>query len=371
MKIKFLIHGIDTGYPNGGMTLTTSAIGAIGGTVITRLPGGKRGTARFNKRVAEYESVMGVPVEIATSDEEFKEMCKDIDVLFALPFGNKVWPTFEETIGKLKCKKVAFLLGSAESKRAPNFTKSNIWSAYWSERPMIRDYMQSHKKTDKNKPYIIGCNIYDLKCPYSPEEITSRKDPRKVISTARFGSFKGSDRVLRVFDNLIKNPDYHLEAWGWTPNEAGMSFLTLIKTVEEMKEMWDSTGKKVAKGTYTADMLPSIMETARFAIDFTKGRGDGTIFQDGGLQYCQAEAIDWGVIPFCDSDFHKAGFEEIMLLTDRENIEMSNQIIESALSTWDPDKHALTIQKGRDYIKNYLSRDRFNHSMQEVIRMIA
>ena len=54
MKAKFIIHGIDTGYPNGGMTLTMSAIAAIGGTVVTRLEGGKRGSKSFKKREEEY-----------------------------------------------------------------------------------------------------------------------------------------------------------------------------------------------------------------------------------------------------------------------------------------------------------------------------
>ncbi len=372
MKAKFIIHGIDTGYPNGGMTLTMSAIAAIGGTVVTRLEGGKRGSKSFKKREEEYSRVMGVPVEIATSDDEVRQMCEDIDVLFALPFGNKVWPTFESALQGLSCKKVAFLLGSAESRRAPMFTKSKIWDARWSERPMIRDYMQSRRIVDPSKPYVVGCNVYDLKCALSSEEVTALKDPRNVISSARFGSFKGSDQVLKVLNELIKDERNHLDAWGWTPNEAGMSFLGMIKGIPEMKAMWDDTGHKVARGTYNAPQIPDIMRKARFAIDFTRGNGDGSIFGDGGLQYCQAEAIDWGAIPVCDSDFHRGeGWNSVMLLTGRDDVESAVRILKEELETWDPEAHARKVEAGRQYIRDNLNRDRFNASMSEILEKLS
>lgn len=372
MKAKFILHGIDTGYPNGGMTLTKCSIDAIGGSVITRLEGGKRNSKSFKKREEEYAKVMGVPVEIATSDDEFHQMCEGVDILFSLPFGNKVWPTFESALSGLTCKKVAFLLGAAESRRAPAFTKSKVWDAHWSERPMIRDYMQSRRIVDPNDPYIVGCNVYELKCPHTVEEVTAMKDPRNVISSARFGSFKGSDQVLKVFDELSKDDRNVLDAWGWVPHEAGMSFLGMIKGIPEMKQMWERTAHKIARGTYNAHQIPDIMQKARFAIDFTRGNGDGSIFGDGGLQYCQAEAIDWGAIPVCDSDFHRGdGWDSLMLLTKRDDVDDAVNLLKGELDNWDPESHARKVEAGRQYIRDNLSRDRFNASMKEVLDKVG
>ena len=371
MKIKFLIEGIDTNYPNGGMSLVKSAIAAIGGSVITRLPGAK--LRQVEKKLPQFKSVMQADVEVATTDDEVRQLCEDIDALFVVPVGNKKWPTFEEALGNLKCKKTIFILGTGEARRCPAMVKARIWDAYWSERPMIKEYMQGKGLVDKTKPYIVGNNIYELKCPYTVDELVAAKDIKYVISSCRFGSSKGSSHQLRVFDDLLKSgADVKMDAWGWLPNEAGMSFLSLIKTIPEMFAMWNTTGRQLARGAYTADQIPDFMKPARISIDLTDAKEDGNRFGDGGLQYGQAESIDWGALPFCDSNFYVGDqWDSIMLRLPRDNVKGISQKIQEELKTWDPEKHAKMIEAGRQYLRENLSRDRFNDSMKRVLDAIS
>ena len=371
MNVKYILHGIDTLYPNGGMTLTMQAIKAIGGSVVTRMDI-KRGSKTFERKQKMCSEVMGSPVEIATSDEELLQICENADVIFALPFGNKVWSNFEEVLGKLNAKKVSLILGAAETRRAANFVKSDIWHARWSERPMIKEYIQGRGLIDVKKPSVIGCNVYELSCPYSPEELTSMKESRSINTSARFGSFKGSDKLLQTFAFLKEDSRNKIDAWGWSPNEAGLSFYALVKKRNDVLEIWNDVGKKIARGTYTPPMIPDLMKSTQFSADFTKGKGDGTIFGDGGLQYCQAEAIDWGAIPVCDLDFHRGKeWGELMVLVDRENPREAANIIQHELNNWNSDQHIQRIQNGRKYIQENLNAERFNRSIHEVVELLS
>lgn len=371
MNVKYILHGIDTLYPNGGMTLTMQAMKAIGGTVVTRMDL-KRGSKAFERKQKMCSSVMGSQVEIATNDDELIQLCEDADLIFVLPFGNKVWPNFEEVLFKLNAKKVSLILGAAETRRASNFVKSNVWHARWSERPMIKDYIQGRGLVDLKKPYVIGCNVYELSCPYTPEELTEMKIARSINTSARFGSFKGSAKLLETFAGLIEDPRNKIDAWGWSPNEAGISFLSLVKMKPEVLEIWNDVGKRIARGTYTPPMIPDIMKNTQFSLDFTKGTGDGTIFGDGGLQYCQAEAIDWGAIPVCDSNFHVGEeWKQLMVLVDRENPREAANIIQQELNSWNPELHIMRIEAGRKYIQENLNAERFNRSIFELLDILS
>lgn len=371
MKIKFLIEGIDTDYPNGGMSLVKSAIAAIGGSVITRAPDAKQ--RYIDKKLPQFKKVMQADVEVATNDDEVRQLCEGVDALFVVPVGNKKWLTFEEALGGLSCKKIIFILGTGESRRCPGMVKSHIWDAYWSERPKIKEFMQGKGLVDKTKPYIIGNNIYELKCPYTVDELVVAKDVKSVISSCRFGSSKGSAHTLRIFDDIIKSgTDVKLAAWGWMPTEAGISFLSLIKSIPEMFEMWNTTGKLLARGAYTTDQIPDFMKSARLSIDLTAAKGDGNCFGDGGLQYGQAESIDWGALPLCDSNFYIGNeWDSMMLRLPRDDVKGISQLVQDELKTWDPHKHAQMIETGRKYLRDNLSRERFNDSMKRVLEAIA
>jgi hypothetical protein len=327
----------------------------------------------IDKKIDQFRNVMKADVEVATNDEDIIRMCEDIDNLFVMPVGNKVWTTFEDVMNKLKCKKVVFFCGTGESRRCPAFVKSNVWDAYWSERPLIKEYMQSKNYVDKKKPYIVGCNVYELKCPYTVDELMSMKDTKSFISACRFGSSKGSSHALQVFDQLLKSGvDANMAAWGWLPNEAGISFLSLIKSDPVMFDMWNDTGKKMARGAYTAEQIPEILGTARLSLDLTAAKGDGNRFGDGGLQYGQAESIDWGALPFCDSNFYIGDeWDTVMLRQPRDNISGIVNDVQDHLKTWNPEKHAKMIEAGRQYVRENMSRQRFNDSMNAVLTSIV
>ena len=370
MKAKFLIQGIDTGYPNGGMSLFKFAIASIGGSIITRMPDAK--PSQVEKKLDQFKNVMQAEVEVATNDDEVRQYCNDADVVFVMPVGNKVWPTFEEVLGSVRAKKVVFILGTNETRRCPAFVKSRVWDAYWSERPMIMEYLRGRGIVDTKKPYIVGCNVYELKCPHTVDELVSMKNPNSVISSSRFGSFKGSGHILQIFDKLLSTtPTAEIDAWGWSPNEAGISFLSIIKSKPEMMKLWNSTGKQVARGPYRAETIPSFMSKARVSIDLTCGKGDGSYFGDGGLQYVQAESIDWGAIPFCDSNFYVGDeWSSFMMRQPRAYVDEIAGDISNLLQEWDPQKHAKMIEAGRNYIKENMSRERFNESINKVLTSI-
>ena len=126
------------------------------------------------------------------------------------------------------------------------------------------------------------------------------------------------------------------------------------------------------RSSYTAEQIPEILGGARLSLDLTAAKGDGNRFGDGGLQYGQAESIDWGALPFCDSNFYIGDeWDSIMLRQPRDNISDIVSTVQDHLKTWNPEKHAKMIEAGRQYVRENMSRQRFNDSMNAVLTSIV
>ena len=371
MNVCFILRSNSWKYAGGQRTLAANVCRVLGGTIVasTEIKPKWRRHPELQLEAEQQASVqLGVPVVFAETDDEVVAACIDADAVFCIGFRAKKWPTFEDCLSRIKCKKVAFILATSETMNAGAFLRSRIWDAYWSERPMIREYLRAKGKVDASKPYTVGCNVYQPSCPLTAEQLVEHKEPRLVVSNSRFASMKRSAELLGVFDHLSRDPTLRLEAWGWKPNEGGFSFKELVKIIPERFDAWNRIGKHLAQGEYSADQVPGILSPARFAIDLTYMRGDGSRWGDGGLQYCQAEAIDWGTIPVCGSEFHLgAEWSSIMHLVPALDPKLPKLVYDIVTQRWDPAGHADMIERGREYIEKNLSFERFNASIAELV----
>jgi hypothetical protein len=393
MKVKFITY--DTCFGNGAQTLAQNTLHHMTGNsnqgMIVIAPVEKKSTPEKTEKAKErrrekVRALFGKGVDVACDDDDVIELCKDVDALFVLMFINGVWPTFKECLDRIPVPKVIFSLGTQESRVCGDFYKRGSWDAWWSERPLIRDFNIKKGFVSKDTPYIVGCNVYDLTCPLTPQEAAERRNPQSLITNARWTTSKGAVPLLEMFNKLqLESPNLQMDAWGWKSNEGGISFFSMVKSVPERWEAW-SRVSKLARGTYSRKDIPHILgglekgTAPRFAVDLTNYKGDGTIWGDGGLQYCQAEALDWGSVPVVDRGFHQGDAWDKVLLRVPDSClnekavtkgpALAAWLQKEILPQWNVDEHAERIHLGRQYIKENLSLTRFNSSIDEIIEKL-
>lgn len=389
MNIKFLTY--DTCFGNGAQTLAQNTLRHVNGHpdkgMVVVAPVEPKTTPERTERAkerrrAKVRDLFGEGVEVACDDDEIVKACEGADAVFVLMFIKGVWPTAKECLERIKAPKVVFSLGTQESRVCGEFYRLGVWDAWWSERPLIRDYNIRRGFVTEDTPYIVGCNVYDLACKLTPDEVARNRDPRSIVTNARWTTSKGAVPLLAMFDTLVKsqNPP-NMAAWGWNPVEGGISFYSAVKSRPDRWAAWGRVSH-IARGTYSRGDISRILggdgagTAPRLAVDLTNYRGDGSTWGDGGLQYCQAEAIDWGAVPVVDRGFHPGdGWDDVLLrvpedcldedgLTDGEKLAVWLENV--VLPRWDVKEHAERIHLGREYISENLSLKRFNQSIDEI-----
>jgi hypothetical protein len=362
MKIKYLTF--ESCGASGAMTLGNNITDHFGGQTIVV----SHCTPRSKpNRVKKFQKMWGPGVEVAASDDELVELCKDADIVFCLAFPQKTWPTAKETLQRIPAYKVLGSLGTQEINilGVRWFYKevASVFDCWWSERPLIRDFNISKGLCRPDIPYVIGCNVYRPACESTSAELVDERDPGEIITNARFSKGKGSDRMIPMFERLM-GKGYNCKAWGWKPKEGGVTFLGCVKSKPDMWEAWGRVAPKVAMGTYGPEDIPVMFRSARFAVDMTAWKGDGSLWGDGGLQWCQAEAIDWGCIPIVNRKFYQ-GDEWDTILHRVDSLDEVDALLEG----WDEAKHEEMIRKGKEYVRQNLSLQRFQDSMDEIVRL--
>jgi hypothetical protein len=340
-----------------------------------------------NRHREKLKLKFGEGVTVACSDQEVLDACEDANIVFSLFFMNNKWPTASDVFAKIKAPKVALGIGTHETRMCADFSRMPHWDAWWSVRPAIREHNLRKGFLDETTPHVMSCNVHDNVCKKTAVESSTERDPRYIISNTRFSTGKGAVQVLKMFDSLMQREDPpRLAAWGWSPDENGMSFFGAIKTKSENYDAWKRV-VPIMKGAYTRDQVPEILagngpRTApRFSIDLTFSKGDEIRWGDGGMQNCQSEAIDWGVIPIVDRRFYVSDeWDSIMYrLPEKcygddgrpDGDLIANWVYDELLPGWSEEKHAEMIQAGRDYIDTHLSVKNFHDSMVELKSIIT
>jgi len=384
VKVKFITY--DSCFGNGAQTLAQNTINHLGGELIVVSLVGEKSKPSFTERAKtrqrqKVKDLFGQNVLVATTDEEILNFCSDADIVFVTMFIKNIWPNAEKTLGMIKAPKVVFSLGTQEFRPCGEFYRLKVWDAWWSERPLIRKFNIAKGFVKTDTKYVIGCNVYDLKCTLTPTEVTSQRDPLSLISSSRWSNGKGSIPLLDMYGELYDMGQFNLGAWGWNSDEGSMAFFSSVKSHPQRSEIWKKI-KPIIKGKYDRSNIPEIFggeNAPRFAIDLTKFKGDGTQFGDGGLQYCQAEALDYGSIPIVDRAFHPSDeWDKIIHRVPDACYDAKGNVdgvklagwISSLMKNWNFSEHVDRISLGREYIKKNLSIERFNQSMDELTKLL-
>lgn len=362
MKIIYLTF--ESCGASGAMTLGNHITDYLGGQVVVISHCSPR--AKIS-RTKKFQKMWGKDVLVAANNDEVVEYCRGADIVFSLAFPEKTWPGAKETIQRIDSYKVFGSLGTQEINigGVRHWYKeiAPLFDCWWSERPLIRDFNIANGWCRPDVPYVVGCNVYSSRCESSVGEIMDTRDPKHIITNCRFSKGKGSHLMIPLFERLMGG-GYRCDAWGWNPKEGGLTFLGAVKTKPELWEAWKRVAPVVARGTYGRDDIPLVFRSAVLAVDMTAWRGDGSLWGDGGLQWCQAEAIDWGVVPVVNRKFYQGDeWDDIVFRVD------SLDEVDGILGAWDEDRHAEMIEKGREYVRQNLSLERFRQSIDQIVEL--
>jgi len=268
-----------------------------------------------------------------------------------------------EAISRIDSFKVLMCLGTNES-RLPELRKlyakcSDQLDCWYSNRPLIRDFFVSKGIASKSIPYVVGINPYKMR-----DGKSGLGEREKVVTATRFASAK---RSVEVIPTLLKFHELGVPVTAsYDPNEASFYFLGGVKNKPEVFAQWNALKDAgILQGHYTGSKLQEILSAARFSIDHTYMAGDGSIWGDGISQYCQSEAIDWGAVPVVNRKFYFGdGWDTIVHRVDHplESLDL--------YKNWSPTQHAEMIARGREYVREKQSFEKFGAAIDEVISLI-
>jgi len=340
----------------------------------------------YKTRDQELGSIFEKNQYTLTNEEEtFVKTCNEADAVFFLSSIDKPYTQYYvDLINSLQTKKFLMIVGGSGMSRSRKHMTGIQWDGCWCLRQEIRDSHIRLKLIDKDLPFVMGPNPYQMKCPYTPEELVQYKNKNKIITNTRMSSFKNPDYMFDLISELSQQPRNIVEMWGIEEDEPGTpQFLRLFKCVPRRHQKWN-TLKSIRKGSYTPSDFEKIMLETSFAMDFTNNTTDAVRWNDGGLQYCQMEAIEWGVIPVCLSDFYvDEEFDSIMKrypklekLKDpfgeysKEELEKIVNDIQKTMDELSDEEHIEYIRKGREYIQKNNSYQKLSDSIYKLIEMV-
>lgn len=316
------------------------------------------------RRLNKFKPIWGDRLKVVIGNEEIVNVCNSYDIIFVTnlrPWGTKKIDEMYATLDRITAKKVMMCLASTEwrmKKTRPSLEYPG-WDCWWSERPLIRDFYLEIGAVKKEMPYVTGCNVY------TPRETTPAPPGDRIIQAVRFQSNKRSPEILEGL-SLAYDEGLPIDAWAWDEKEGSMHWLGAVKMNPERYKSWKKLEEAgVFRGPYTTDDLDTVYANARFAIDHSASKGDGSLWGDGGLQYAQAEAIDRGVVPVVNRKFYIGDEWDAIM----HRVDHPSEVVE-LYRNWDPQRHAEMIARGREYIKRDMSPARFTASIDEVTSRI-
>ena len=320
------------------------------------------------RRRQKFVPIWGDNVKIVIGVSEILDACKDADVVF---LGLATWKATHDgaeeqivdAIKQMSSFKVLMCLGTNET-RLPALMKMYAAAkpyidCWYSNRPLIRDYFFQKGHVSPSTPWIVGLNPYKMKDGMSPVG-----DRVKVVTATRFASAKKSALVIPTISKLHEE-GIPTEAW-YDPNEASFYFLGSVKNVPETFAQWNALKDEgILRGHYSGKDIPGILSNARFSIDHTYMRGDGSLWGDGISQYVQSEAFDYGAIPVVNKNFYFGdGWDTIL-----HRVDHPMEVLD-LYKKWSPEQHTEMIEKGREYVRENQSFEKFNAAINSVLSLI-